>query len=309
MAPAWSSKHGFFAAGVFACAVVSTAEASVDAPATASSLPNPTKCAVGSAIDGEVKNLTDGTYNRCFSIITPRKAELPMPVLFWFHGSGGNAAGCGTHPLVDIARQHGFALVCAEGLQLPQYGAGGHWTIPEIQTDETGPRCGVEDSPDVAYIHGVIQLLGEARIYDTKRLFFSGCSMGSAMSIYTGNCLKAKMPDSVSAFATHSTGLKVKGDGLDWKPDIYRPQYITGECPECQYFPIVPRAFNHSLGLKACIFDNTEDPDGVNPYFYHSSVALGDQWSRYIPYDAITACLDDGTGRLLGRASSEELFV
>ena len=26
--------------------------------------------------------------DRCFSVITPRKAVKPLPLVFWFHGSG-----------------------------------------------------------------------------------------------------------------------------------------------------------------------------------------------------------------------------
>ena len=34
-----------------------------------------------------------------------------------------------------------------------------------------------------------------------------------------------------SAFASQSTGLKVKGDGLHFPPDNYDPSYQWGECP------------------------------------------------------------------------------
>ena len=43
-------------------------------------------------------------------------------------------------------------------------------------------------------------------------------------------------------FASQSTGLKTKGDGLRLPPDNYQPEYTWGECPECKYFPapVVP---------------------------------------------------------------------
>ena len=40
--------------------------------------------------------------------------------------------------------------------------------------------------------------------------------MGSAFSLYAATCLNALNPDIISAFATHSTGLKIKGDGLSF---------------------------------------------------------------------------------------------
>lgn len=285
-------------------------------------LHNPTKCGAD-ADDGEVKYLTDGTYNRCFSVITPDGAPRPMPVLFWFHVAEGNATFCASNPLAALARQHGFALVCAEALDQEQYGPGGQWTVPEVQTSLTGTKCGRKDSPDIPYMENIIVMLNETGIYDTERLFFSGCSMGSAFSIYISQCLKSQRPNGVSSFATHSTGLKVKGDGNTWPASIYHPEYVTAECQECQYFPIVPTAFTDDLGLKACIFDGTADPSAPDPFFYRSSVALSNVWSELgmaeehiftsgghceeIPYEKIISCLDDGTGRLLLKNSEDSL--
>jgi len=71
-----------------------------------------------------------------------------------------------------------------------------------------------------------------------------------------------------------------------------------------------PRAFTDSLGLKACIFDNTGDGD-----FYKTSEAMEKEWkslgmkteSHYgsgghcqiHSYSDIVTCLDDNTKRLL----------
>merc|ERR1712118_523695 len=77
-----------------------------------------------------------------------------------------------------------------------------------------------------------------------------------------GNCLKKWEPSQISAFATHSTGLKKKGDG-NRLPENW------GECDGCQWWPFAPVKYSDSLGLKACIFDNTGDGD-----FYKTSVYL-----------------------------------
>merc|ERR1711998_809354 len=129
--------------------------------------------------------------------------------------------------------------------------------------------------------------MGDQGVYDTSRLFFTGCSMGSA-----------------------STGLKVKNDGLELPPDNYHTEYTWGECPDCQYFPFKPESYSDSLGLKACIFDNTGDGD-----FYKTSVALNSTWAKLgnrvethfgsgghceiHSHADIVNCMDDGTGRLL----------
>ena len=150
--------------------------------------------------------------------------------------------------------------------------------------------------------------------YDVSRLFFSGCSMGSAMSEWTGLCTHLADAAVVSAFATHSTGLKIKGDGNKFPPDNYNPEFSWGECPECKYFPLKPVAVP---GLKACIFDDTGDPSTSNPYFFRSSEQLYQNWTAIAgnraskkygtgghcdihSFTDIVTCLDDGTGRLLG---------
>merc|ERR1719266_2539582 len=113
----------------------------------------------------------------------------------------------------------------------------------------------------------------------------------------------------ISAFATHSTGLKVKGDGLSFPRDWHNPQYRWGECPECQYWPQQPQVYDDELGLKACIFDNTGDGD-----YYSSSLALESYWAnspmnfnssyetgghcQIHSFESIAMCLNDPPGRL-----------
>merc|ERR1712190_385581 len=137
---------------------------------------------------------------------------------------------------------------------------------------------------------------------------------GSAFSEYISSCIKEDKPEVISAFATHSTGLKVKGDGNKFPKATLDKQYEWGECPACQYFPFKPRAFNDSLGLKACIFDNSGDPSTADPLFFRSSNALADEWKQLgmntethfgdgghceiHSYQEIVTCLDDGTNRL-----------
>lgn len=233
--------------------------------------------------------MSDGKNQRCMSLITPSSAPKPMPVLFWFHGSGGNAGHCGNSKLVQLAEQHGFAYICGEAID-------GQWDIPHVITDQTGTPCNSADSVEPGYMQAILQHLKQSSgTYDTSRLFTSGCSMGSAFSGYIGNCLKKWDPTQISAFATHSTGLKYKGDGN-------RLPTNWGECDGCQWWPFAPVKFSDSLGLKACIFDNTGDGD-----FYKTSVYLSQKWPQLgnpseshfasgghcqnIPYSDIVDCL------------------
>merc|ERR1711879_1008556 len=102
-----------------------------------------------------------------------------MPVLFYFHGAGGNGGNCGGGEKGMLAEKYGFGLVCGEALQ-DIYGNGGQWTIPEVQTDATGTRCQKKDSPDIIYMRNAVAALEQSGdTFDTTRLFFSGCSFGS----------------------------------------------------------------------------------------------------------------------------------
>lgn len=108
-------------------------------------------------------------------------------------------------------------------------------------------------------------------VYDMTRVFIAGCSEGSAFSIFAADCVHAASPSIITAFATHSGGLHVKGDGLTFPPDTFNPQFRCGDCPDCEYFPTVPR---RQPRLKACVFDNTGDILPNFGDFYNSSVNM-----------------------------------
>jgi hypothetical protein len=236
--------------------------------ATAMNTSNTLMCSVNGAAGGQVVKFSDGKYQRCMSLITPSSAKKPMPILWWFHGSGGNAAHCGSSPMVKLAESSGFAFICGEAAQ-DVFGHGGQWNIPAKITDTTGTPCSDSDSVEVGYMKNALAHLAKSpETYDTSRVFTSGCSMGSAFSGYIGNCLKKWEPQQISAFATHSTGLKQKGDGL-------RLPENWGECDGCQWWPFAPVKYTDSLGLKACIFDNTGDGD-----FYQTSEFLAKEWPK-----------------------------
>ena len=220
--------------------------------------------------DGMVINLSDGTNDRCVAAIVP-ESNKPLPILFWFHGGGGSAEHCGEehdgHPmrLIDYAKQYGFALVCGEALQTEELRESGQWKIPQIQTDETGPVCSDDDSIDAMYMKNVVETLDEQpEVFDTSKLFTFGCSMGSGFSEWIAVCMHSWYEQGrVPAFATHSTGLKIKGDGNHFPPGPYDGEE-WGECESCQYFPTVPIL----TGQKACLADNDHDPNEFDPMFY-----------------------------------------
>ena len=259
------------------CVVPMAAAYTQEAPSTSCGMPS-----FVSTEDGHVQNLTVRGYPRCFTIIaseSARRRRPALPVLFFFHGSGGSGAECGAipdrhgHKLASLALEFDFALVCGEARW--RNGSGGFlWHIPAVQTDASGTRC--SDSEDEAYLVGIFSILPP--FADRSKTSFVGSSLGAGFATFAATCIRRALGRrAVGAFATHATGLKVKGDGLDF-PAIWHATDRTwrwGECPECQWFPIVPQP---EPGLKACIFDGTADPTKENPFFYRSSLQLVHYW-------------------------------
>jgi|TARA_B110000208_G_scaffold131433_1_gene159299 hypothetical protein len=193
---------------------------------------------------------------------------------------------------------------------------GGEWLIPEVQNDTTGLVCDWESDSDLIYVDNAVKALaafGGGKVFDPKRVFFTGCSMGSAMTGWVAQCYHEKYAAETTAFCTQSTGLKVKGDGLHFPPDNYADgAYEWGECPTCKYFPA---PVTKTPGLKACFVDQTSDPTAAVPYFYKSTLAMQKAWSdagmrsnasytsgghcQTASFTWIVECLDDNTGRLL----------
>lgn len=131
---------------------------------------------------------------------------------------------------------------------------------------------------------------------------------------FSGQCLHEWYGSgNITAFATHSTGLKVKGDNIRFPPDIYNKSVGWGECEHCQYFPAVPKRMVG--GLKACLNDNFSDGP-----FYKSTLQMNERWKsagnraeQYLhpgghceihSFWEIVSCLDDGTGRLISNGST-----
>ena len=70
-----------------------------------------------------VFNISDGLHARCISALVPPKAKLPMPILFDFHGAGGNAEHYGAKSdalgklWISLAATHQFAVIGGESIQ------------------------------------------------------------------------------------------------------------------------------------------------------------------------------------------------
>lgn len=169
-----------------------------------------------------------------------------------------------------MQKEYGFWLICPEAqiyehpLNEVMFEYAGLWNFPEVQTDETGPKCDPEESLDNQYFINLIEELDQhPNMFDTSRIFTHGCSSGSGVSLWQGTCFHERYPDRQIAMAPHSTGLKIKGDGTTMGCAIFEDNW--GDCEMCQYWPVAPI---EAPSLKACIFDGTADPSESDPYFY-----------------------------------------
>ena len=70
-----------------------------------------------------VMHVTDGIHKRCVSVLIPSNVNSKVPILFDFHGAGGNAANYGGRrdrsgqSWADLIERHGFAVVGGQRLQ------------------------------------------------------------------------------------------------------------------------------------------------------------------------------------------------
>jgi hypothetical protein len=112
---------------------------------------------------------------------------------------------------------------------------------------------------------------------DLSRTFFHGCSEGSAFTQWQGVCRHVEAPSYVSALATHSTGLKVKGDGNILPPCPEDPQYTWGECPECMCVRACTCAW---VGCQKLPLTTPPRSTGCDPSWFSCSLA---GWLRIPP--------------------------
>jgi hypothetical protein len=100
------------------------------------------------------------------------------------------------------------------------------------------------------------------------------------MALYAATCARERGRSGVISVAVHSSGLKVKGDGVRWPSYTASPNSQskdTGECDGCEYYPMVPKASAQLAGLKLCVFDGVQDIIDYTNYT-HSSQTLAAMW-------------------------------
>ncbi len=131
-----------------------------------------------------------------------RRAE-PAPVVFLFHGGGGNALqAAGAYGVVEGALARGWVAVAPEGT--------GPFAPPvfQLETWNAGNCCGAaldEGVDDVAFFEALLAELVADENVDPQRVFLTGMSNGAMMSYR----IAAERPDLVTAIAPVAGSLGV----------------------------------------------------------------------------------------------------
>ena len=258
------------------------------------------------------------------------------------HGIGGNGPQCGPGSvnnkdskgvggLAELAT--GFAIVCPKALSFngtasTEHGADGTWAsnmwdIPQPMNASTGTRCGA--SRDYDLMLALVNDLASRPNLDTDNIYILGESLGGAAAGFWAVCLREALGSrraAVRAFGMHSSGLKLKGDGVLMDRMPHASTETFGECEGCQFYPFVPAGD----GPKACAFGSPTDyqTNGgqLLRQFATSWQGLGntvqmrmhanpdaaprtpDQHVYWHSYLEMVDCLDDGRGVLLPHAAA-----
>jgi polyhydroxybutyrate depolymerase len=143
---------------------------------------------------------------RSFVLYIPRELRPGAPLLFMFHGGGGDGpmAREGTgHEFDLLADRNGFIVAYPDGISRS-------WTGCREVQNRSADRRNVDD---VKFVDAIIaQEVARHRI-DPKRIFATGHSMGAAMSYR----LALERPQEFAAIAAISSNLPA-ADNMDCKP-------------------------------------------------------------------------------------------
>lgn len=234
-------------------------------------------------IAGHTKAITTSTgETRCFTVYRPETAPTPTPVVVYFHDRGEDAIECGRvgGEFVRQAYVDGFALVCAEATDPGEWRFGNYGIVNDANAN---PCTASQANVEKPYLEQIFKYVRTSKVSDliqatsvglvqntnlalsSDRVYLSGYGMGSTFAAYVAFCF----PGSVSGLAqAGGHGYKRKGDGVMLDDG-------SGECAECQYYPVkVLPALSIGRTLKHCAFATMNDAISPPPLHRAMCAAL-----------------------------------
>lgn len=177
-------------------------------------------CDVGVA--GMTQRVAVGATGRTMLLHLPAATGVarPIPLLFLFHGSGGNgAAMLRRSGLEDTADRHGFIVAAPDG-GIPQ-DKGFVWNIPGVPST-IGRMPGPHDADDVAFVGQAIDWLAAHHCVDRTRVYATGLSGGGRMTSLLG-CVAADRIAAIAPVVGLRAGRPSPGDPRTPDPATCRP--------------------------------------------------------------------------------------
>ena len=225
-----------------------------------------------------------GNHDRRFVFYTPKGFRgRPLPIVFFFHGAGGNAEQAArTYGWVEKADKENFFVAFPQGLPVRVNEEGSFLLNPNIWRDERAglPAAGVND---VGFFDQLLGRLQATVPIDSRRIYITGFSNGAGMTFTLG----AHFSSRIAAIAPVSSQSFVKVDSLARAMPVY---YLAGTAdPLIPYgggtttlpwgntreFPPVQETVDTWAKLDGCPLDPTtvSDKDGVRVLRYGPGLA------------------------------------
>lgn len=140
--------------------------------------------------------------DREFDVYLPSGAtatDTPLPVVFLFHGLGGDRKGIvGEYGFDELVDEGGFILVVPEGANNPDGSRynGSEWAYLQ-------PRYG-SNNRDLVFFDDMLKCVGETWSVDSERVYATGMSAGGLWTTF----LSVSRPDVIAAAAPYSGGFQ-----------------------------------------------------------------------------------------------------
>ncbi|MBN8815840.1 MAG: polyhydroxybutyrate depolymerase [Sphingomonas sp.] len=177
-------------------------------------------CAIGKP--GEtVRVAVPGTERSVVIHMPAGRADRPAPLVFLFHGSGGNGLGALEHAkLATTADRYGFIVVAPDG-GIPITSRNFVWNIPGVPA-VTGRMPTATDADDVAFVLATIDWLTAQRCADRTRVYATGISGGGRLSSWLG-CVAADRFAAIAPVVGLRAGNPLAADKTHPDPATCRP--------------------------------------------------------------------------------------
>lgn len=176
----------------------------------------------GIAAPGEtVRVAVPGTGRSLLVHLPANRADRPAPLVFLFHGSGGNGQGVLAHSkLAATADRYGFIVAAPDG-GIPIGASNFVWNIPGVPA-VGGRMPAATDADDVAFVLATIDWLTTQRCADRTRVYATGISGGGRMSSWLG-CVAADRFAAIAPVVGLRAGNPLAADKTRPDPATCRP--------------------------------------------------------------------------------------